>query len=109
MAALQGRAELSILGHEALVRLKRLMVTSLGRAYRQTICKSNRKLVTKKSLWKKLKDNYSTSISSPCGYEAHQLNSWYESRLKREESLGLAEGGKAQIRNTTKKGCIIVD
>lgn len=28
---------------------------------------------------------------SPCGYEAHQLNSWYESRGKRPASLALTE------------------
>lgn len=34
---------------------------------------------------------------SPCGYEAHQLNSWYESKLKRAVSLVLTEEKRANI------------
>lgn len=33
---------------------------------------------------------------SPCGYEAHQLNSWYTSRLKRLASLALTEEKQEQ-------------
>lgn len=45
-----------------------------------------------------MSEDYRVS-GSPCGYEDHQLNSWYESRLKRAVSLALTEGGEKSTKH----------
>lgn len=41
-----------------------------------------------------------TGGGSPCGYDAHQLNSWCASRLKRAASLTEGQRAQREVKNS---------